>query len=1037
MRVLLVLALAALVGAAPPPRAPAADAPLTPEQRTELAKRCDEIEERATELFRTKKYDECIRLMEESVAVADRMFPAAEFPNGHPRRVGSLIRLALVNSEAGYRDAAVRHLTRAAREADRQARAEPNARTFQALDDIAKLLEAQGEYAAAAESHLAATRAAAVLVKKDGFTDHWLLADRTMSAGILLYNAGEPGRARPYYEQGLAMMLRVYPPEEHPKIYDDKDEVERGHDLMATMRNNMGFLLSEMGEPEEALPHLEAALAIRRKLYPNGNAATVTTLGNIGMAAVALDRYEEGRKALEEGVALAEKFHGKSDEALGVAYSRLGFALHRAGSFDQARVQYEKALAVRKALPAGPDRDLRVRTSLNNLGFLAVGTKQFDVARTHYDEALRLAQSLYPADQFPHGSPDLGRAWVNLGDLDLRTGETRRGVERVLTGLAMFRRYVGSVAESEAETVALGLAEIYPRADGVLAGARGRPEFDAAVYPEVWFGKSLVTRVMARRHAAALATASPDARAAWNKLQAARGRLSAAIAEPNGRPGRAERVKGLTAEKEQLERALTALLPAAGPADGGDPDALAKALPKGAAFLDVVRYVDWTEVEWKPQSRASLAKAPRRYAAFVLAPGGKPARVELGDAKPIDEAVRGWRAAAGLQGERGLINTRAALTAAVGGAAEALDPKALRGLRPVTEVSTEEALTAAGAELRRLLWEPLAKALPPGTETVYYCPDGELARLPWEALPGAKPGTVLLEEFAFARVPHGPFLLRELTRPKPAGSGALFAVGGVDYGSPPAGTFRRWSSLPGTARELDLLAGVADPKRLSAERGKGPTVDRVRQGLAGATIAHISTHGYFAADGLRTDLPGARGGAGPGESAPARRARNPLAYCGLVLAGANAPDADAILTGEAIVDLPLEPLELVVLSACETGLGDLSSPEGAFGLPRAFHLAGCRNVVASLWPVDDEASAAVMAVFYHRLLVGKEPPLAALRGAQLAVFRYPELIPELSGARGPAARTAALTKTAAAKPPGGPRAAVALWAAFHLSGAGR
>ena len=79
-------------------------------------------------------------------------------------------------------------------------------------------------------------------------------------------------------------------------------------------------------------------------------------------------------------------------------------------------------------------------------------------------------------------------------------------------------------------------------------------------------------------------------------------------------------------------------------------------------------------------------------------------------------------------------------------------------------------------------------------------------------------------------------------------------------------------------------------------------------------------------------------------------------------------------------------MELAVLSACETGLGEAAAGEGVFGLQRAFHLAGCRNVIASLWKVDDEATAALMKLFYHHLWVQKQPPLEALRqGAAVPV----------------------------------------------------
>ena len=74
-----------------------------------------------------------------------------------------------------------------------------------------------------------------------------------------------------------------------------------------------------------------------------------------------------------------------------------------------------------------------------------------------------------------------------------------------------------------------------------------------------------------------------------------------------------------------------------------------------------------------------------------------------------------------------------------------------------------------------------------------------------------------------------------------------------------------------------------------------------------------------------------------------------------------------ILTAEAIAGLDLQRLELAVLSACETGLGEVAAGEGVFGLQRAFHQAGCRNVVASLWTMDDQATTVLMRLFYEEL----------------------------------------------------------------------
>src|SRR5204862_356180 len=82
-------------------------------------------------------------------------------------------------------------------------------------------------------------------------------------------------------------------------------------------------------------------------------------------------------------------------------------------------------------------------------------------------------------------------------------------------------------------------------------------------------------------------------------------------------------------------------------------------------------------------------------------------------------------------------------------------------------------------------------------------------------------------------------------------------------------------------------------------------------------------------------------------------------------------------------------VELAVLSACETGLGAAAAGEGLMSLQRAFQVAGARSLAGSLWKVNDNATAALMAKFYHELWVNKRDPLAALREARLTIYRRP------------------------------------------------
>jgi CHAT domain-containing protein len=257
--------------------------------------------------------------------------------------------------------------------------------------------------------------------------------------------------------------------------------------------------------------------------------------------------------------------------------------------------------------------------------------------------------------------------------------------------------------------------------------------------------------------------------------------------------------------------------------------------------------------------------------------------------------------------------------------------------------------------------------------------------------------------------------------------------------------------LPASDAERQLLLGLAAEAKVPAlpgRSGRGATVGQLLQDLPHARWAHLATHGFFADPEFRTavqtneelfrqGVSGERVGVA---------ARNPLVLSGLVMAGANRPDVGddkGILTAEAIASLDLSRLELAVLSACQTGLGEVSGDEGVFGLQRAFHLAGARNVIASLWQVEDEATAALMGLFYRKLWLDKKPPLQALREAQLYLYYHPEQIPTLAKKRGVdfanpqelPAEAVKPVRPAEVKP--GQRAKTNQWAAFVLSGTGR
>jgi CHAT domain-containing protein len=363
-------------------------------------------------------------------------------------------------------------------------------------------------------------------------------------------------------------------------------------------------------------------------------------------------------------------------------------------------------------------------------------------------------------------------------------------------------------------------------------------------------------------------------------------------------------------------------------------------------------------------------------------------------------------------------------------------------------------------------------------QTVVIIPDGALTRLPWAALPGRKPDTYLLEDYAIAIAENGQQLYARLTDPDVSGDGLLL-VGGVRYDKSPTtpsatetllasaddvasprtrgpamGERPSWKYLAGSEQEV---AGVRDLWPSGSKivlEGTSASETALRQSIPKSRYVHLATHGFFADEKFRSMFghdPAGEQLFGSGmELVSARRAgvtvRNPLILSGVVLAGANLPPKtdeyglptgdDGILTAEEVVNMDLRNTELVVLSACETGLGKVAGGEGVLGLQRAFGLAGVRTTVASLWKVNDEATQSLMVEFYRNLWEKKLGKLEALRQAQMTMLRRYD--PEAKRLRGPGpVRPIASDNLEATKEQNGkPREPLPpfYWAGFVLSG---
>jgi CHAT domain-containing protein/tetratricopeptide (TPR) repeat protein len=924
------------------------------------------------------------------------------------------------------------------------------------LNNVAFLLRDQGEYGKAEPFFRQALEMFQALYPKQEYPQgHSQLATSLNNLGTLLHAQAEYRKAEPYYRQALEMRQALFPRDKYPQ----------GHTDVAISLNNVGILLRDQGEYGKAEPFFRQALEMFQTLYPKdkypqGDPQLATSLNNLGFLLQAQGEYRNAelyfRQALEMRQALYPKDkypQGHTDVA--ISLNNVGFLLRDRGEYSKAEPFFRQALEMFQTLypkDKYPHGDPQLANSLNNLGSLFHAQGEYRNAEPFYRRALEMRETLYPRDKYPQGHRDLAISLSSLASLFLHQGEYAKAEPLSRQALDMYTQLAKRLAQTAPEAVALNSTADDPLSrDAFLSVTTHLPGSDVRTYETIWHSRAALTRVYQRRHLALMAAATDASiRKAWEDLQALRRQREELIMAPAPKNSdRAERLGKLNKQIDFAEQDLLPQLPALKYYEDLaklGPDALRKLLPSDAVLIDFLRYTHVEQAMDKPGIKGE--KRTVRYVAFVVSRQDIN-RVELGTGAEIDAAVREWREA---------------ITAKVPGGNDAVRKE------------HEAKVARQSAAARRLLWEPIEKRLPAGLATVYLAPDAELTQLPWAALPGKGKDRLLLEDYAVAVLPHGPFLLEQLTpapprsdKRQPAAEGLLL-VGGIRYDDRPSATVVAtrgadsvveqkivWEYLKGTEQERQLLAKVLQKSgaKLTANlSGTEAATSRLRPELERCRYAHIGTHGFFADAKFRSLLDPKlferrENREGRIWDRVGEGARNPLVLSGLVCAGANLPETPerGILSADAIAGLLLDDLHLAVLSACDTGIGDVAGGEGVFGLQRAFHIAGCKNVVASLWKVDDAATAALMVRFYGYLFAEEKarrlPPIEALRRAQLDIYRHPELIPAWAKGeqRAPGPPRPATTPAPPETPPelltSDGRAPIRLWAAFTLSGAGR
>jgi CHAT domain-containing protein len=454
-------------------------------------------------------------------------------------------------------------------------------------------------------------------------------------------------------------------------------------------------------------------------------------------------------------------------------------------------------------------------------------------------------------------------------------------------------------------------------------------------------------------------SAKPDAELAANvrEYRAMKQRLANATLNPQAGEKPAElkamEEKAALMQSKIHRRFSDTHLPAYGRMELAD---IRAKIPAGSALVEFV-HLDLYMINRGERALSTI----RQYAAFVITADAKePIRlIDLGKGEAIEDAIKS------LGGE-------------------------LQTFAPEEEGRKERQFKRAAAKLHQLLIAPLEPALK-GANSLIISPDGAINHVPFAALVNAE-GKYLIETHRLRLVTGGRDLLRLPAKEKGAGV-AVFADPDYDASFSKPGTSEPftggWKKLAHTREEANAIGASLKGGQFGDVRlflGKDASEEGVKQ-LHSPRILHLATHGTFVQRSKSFTEADLRS-----SSTRQMAAANPLLRSAIILAGANkvAPAGqivdDGILTADEVAFLDLGGTELVVLSACESGLGDLASGEGVQGLRRAFLYAGARSVVATLYPVPDKETAQLMKAFYGELAAGKGK-LESLHAAQLKMLQ--------------------------------------------------
>ncbi len=757
--------------------------------------------------------------------------------------------------------------------------------------------------------------------------------------------------------------------------------------------NDLAEVKAVQGEYGEAAALWERGVESAEKHHP-GSPVYAAMMANLGQLSMDTGNYDRAKQQLEHALPLYEKFWGLESSNMAELLTLLGRL-----SFEQREIQsaeqfHRRALTLREKI-FGMNHAF-VATSLLGLAKALQAQQKYDEAEAAYQRALQINEKIYSEKDWRWGAGmrDWGKLYQERGDYVRAEQFIRRALMSYEQSLGLNHPYVFE-ARSDLMTLCLAQGRVNDAlieqqqaakiselnlSRNLMAGSENqklrylekfRHEIDDTVslhvnhLPNQPEAMQLAFQTLLRRKSRALdemggalqllrLRAGSVAAKVFDKLSDRLAQLSVLTTrgpENLSRENYLAKVHQVNEDIEKLQSELSKhSLEFQATAAPTTLESVRKALPANAALVEFIRF--------KPSGKQGLKdKAGDQYAAYILLSDGTLSWTPLGNADEIESLVKAWL--------------------------RAIAPKQPNETFSISQVKK------LASQVDTLVMQPVRKKLK-DVRQIFVAPDGDLHLVPFAAMV-YKQERYLLEDYQFIYLTSGRDLVRLQTKHKSQQDKIIFAVSDFDkIGEPPivaSGNQPRAvsDSRSGVLSSDTTMATITfGPLGFAREEGVVikklfPEAKLYADGQATETLLkqarrpyflHLTTHGFFL----------------PNDD---KNKENALLRSGLVFAGANQRKSgkdDGILTAYEAAALDLWGTRLVVLSACETGNGEVKNGEGVFGLRRALVLAGVETQVASLWKASDQATRKLMESFYRKLSAGMGRA-QALRQAQLEMLR--------------------------------------------------